>query len=146
MSPSAALSRRNCSAMWRRAAPSARSQADLAGAFEHRDERDVGDADGADEQGDAPEHEQQEVEVALHVVAHPRRLGWERHLEHAGLVGAEGHGNLSRDEGRGADGRLDDDSLGRHEVVPGRRRLLRHDHRAEEFGGRARPRRGCRSR
>src|SRR3954451_11010673 len=41
------------------------AQADLADALENRDQRDVGDADGPDEQRDAAEQQEQGVEVLL---------------------------------------------------------------------------------
>jgi len=45
--------------MWALVAPSARRSPDLGAAFEHGDDHDVGDADGADEQGHRAQAEEQ---------------------------------------------------------------------------------------
>ena len=65
------------------------AQPDLGAPFEHGDDHDVGDADGADQQGDGAEAEEQGVEGALGV-----GLGGERGrgLGHVGLAGALGAG------------------------------------------------------
>ena len=53
------------------------AQPDLAAAFEDGDDHDVGDADGADEQGDGAEAEEQAVEGALGVgLGDERGEGW----------------------------------------------------------------------
>ena len=51
------------------------AQPDLGAALEHGDEHDVGDADGADEQGDGAEAEEQAVERALGGGAGDERVG-----------------------------------------------------------------------
>jgi hypothetical protein len=91
--------------MWRRAAPSER-QADLPHPFEHRDQRDVGDAGGADEQRDAAEEEEEGVEVALHAGPDPPRLGRRRHLEQGRIGRTEGQRELPGDQVGGADAGL----------------------------------------
>ena len=50
------------------------AQADLADPFEHRHERDVGDAERAHQQRHAAEEQEQGVQVVLHVAAQLRGL------------------------------------------------------------------------
>ena len=66
-SASRIASARNWVRMWPLVAPRAAAEPDLGAAFEHGDDHDVGDADGADEQGDRAEAEEQAVEGAFGV-------------------------------------------------------------------------------
>ena len=63
------------------------AQPDLGPAFEHGDDHDVGDADGADEQRYGAEAEEQAVERALGVGAGDQRLGGLAHVDLARGLG-----------------------------------------------------------
>ncbi len=70
------------------------AQPDFGAAFEHADEHDVADADGADEQGDRAEAEEQAVQRAFGVGLGDQRVGG---LADGDLVGVFGVGGGGED-------------------------------------------------
>ena len=76
------------------------AQPDLARALHHRHERDVGDADRADDEGDHAEQQEQAVDVGLHVVAGPRRRRRRGRAERLRGVRVERRGGLPGDQPR----------------------------------------------
>ena len=109
------------------------AQPDLTRALHDRYERHVGDADRADEQGHAPEHQEEEIEVARHALAHLRELGLRGDLQAIGVVGPQGDRRLLRDESVRPDLGLDHDGVGDAQVVQHLRRPLRDHHRAHQL-------------
>ena len=74
----------------------AAAQSDLGAAFEDADEHDVGDADGADEQGDGAEAEEQAVQRAFGVGLGDQRVGGLGDVDLVGVFGVGGGGEHSR--------------------------------------------------
>ena len=78
--------------MWRRAGAERPAQPDLADALEHRDERDVGDPDRADEQRHAAEQQEERVEVVLDRAPQLRGSGGAATLSRPGSLGLSATG------------------------------------------------------